>query len=173
MLTPTKKRKQKNCGCRRSHIVDNYNNNNFAVNSNILTNIYNNGSLNYIINNRAYSGYSLSMGGNATGGLYIGSIDPNNSVGLFGKVINSYPTGFSYATPSLPATGVYSSFVNFDIRVYIIDAGTTSGYKLTDTGGTTQSFSTGLYNGQAIDLPAGWTLAIDYSSAPTWRWAQI
>jgi hypothetical protein len=148
-------------------------NNNFALNTRIANKIYNNGSANYFSNNRAYNGYAL-LAGSGTGGVYIGTIlNPNTSINIYGKVINSNSSGFSYTSPAVPATGVYTSFVNFDTRVYIVTSGTTTGYKLKDSGGTIQAFTATLFNGQAIDLPAGWTLAIDYSVAPTWKWASI
>lgn len=99
-------------------------------------------------NNVAGSASSINQGG-ATGWTYRDNYGYN-------------PLGFTVTTPAVPASTVTATnSTGVDVTAYVA-GGTVTAISVDGT-------ATGLITG-AIRVPAGSTIAITYSAAPTWKW---
>src|SRR4029077_4007271 len=82
--------------------------------------------------------------------------------------------GFNVTTPAVPATTVAQKNTNpFSVDIYILTAGTTTVYVITDALGTTQSVTAALAAGQVLRLGPKESIAVTYSVAFTWKWKGV
>jgi len=81
--------------------------------------------------------------------------------------------GFNITTPAVPASTVNAvNTFGVPVIIYILTAGTATGWSITDVSGNVVaiSASTGPPVGSAIYLPPNASIKITYSAAPTWKW---
>ncbi len=132
----------------------------------------------------SYAGIKLD---NVNGALISGCYFANNgqnvvSSGLTKNVTvdrsNYYETGTGYSysgfavtTPLFPSSAVAVQNTNtFSVRIYILTAGTTTSYTLTDLAGVTQTIVTTLFPGMEITLDPDCKIQFEYSVQPSWKW---
>jgi len=84
--------------------------------------------------------------------------------------------GFSTVTPAVPASTVVQTNNNpYSVDIYILTAGTATGWSIVDARGTTTaiSASTGPPVGSVIRLGPKEGIKITYSVVPTWVWKGV
>jgi hypothetical protein len=118
------------------------------------------------------------------------------------RIIPNWSVGFEVETPTMPASGErLVNRSSMTVQALILDAGQVQSWTLTDAGSTAQrkpynlslvdtlkgpsrpdpsprlpaeqTFTAGLYPGQAIILEPGDAIAFTYSHAPSWRWKAL
>lgn len=79
-------------------------------------------------------------------------------------------TGFSViSTPSFPSNSTYRSIFPYNVRAYITGIGAgISAYSITDSSGTTKSFTTVLRQGDSVLLTPSCTVGFTNTGSPTW-----
>jgi hypothetical protein len=81
--------------------------------------------------------------------------------------------GFNVTTPAVAASTVATpNNTGVPVVIYILTAGTATGWTITDASGNAVAISatTGPPVGSAILLPPRASITITYSAAPTWKW---
>ena len=81
------------------------------------------------------------------------------------------PQGFGVTTPAFPTTGTNVQNNNpFPVRIYLLSAGTGTGFTITDPSGTAQAVTVTLAAGMEFTLDPGASIQFAYTIAPTWKW---
>ena len=85
-----------------------------------------------------------------------------------------YLKGFTVTTPAFPATATNVQNTNpFSVRIYLLTAGTGTGFTITDPAGNVQAIAATLTAGMEFTLDPGAQIQFAYSIAPTWKWYGI
>ena len=84
------------------------------------------------------------------------------------------PQGFKVASPAVPASGTaQKNTFQFPVRIYLLTAGAGTAYTITDPLGDAQTIPATLAAGMEFTLDAGASIALTYTTAPTWVWYGI